>query len=270
MPTLRVNGAELYCEDTGSGAQAIVFAHGLLCDGRMFEHQVASLRDRYRCVAFDFRGQGRSEITPAGYDIDNVTTDARALIDALNLAPCHFLGLSMGGFVGMRLASRHPQLIRSLMLLSTSADEEPREKLFRYKVMSFVARWISMRLVAGRLKDVMFGPRFQTDPARQAEREEWRRRLLTNSPIGAIRAAKGVFSRPPIYEEIGGIRAPTLIIVGERDTATPPEKARRIHERIPHSRLMVIPEAGHTCTIEEPAAVNAALNDFLGALRRDP
>ena len=258
-----INGAGIYYEDAGSGPETIVFAHGLLCNTHLFDHQVAALKDRYRCIAFDFRGQGQSEVTKTGYDMDTLTEDAAGLIRALNAGPCHFLGLSMGGFVAMRLALRHPELVRSLMLLSTSADEEPHEHLFRYKLMGFIARWISMRLVAGKVKDIMFGKKFMNDPAREAEREEWRQRLLSNHRVGATRAARGVLTRLPVYDQIDKIHVPTLIIVGEEDIATTPEKARRVHERIAGSKMVVIPGAGHTVTVEEPAAVNDALTSFL-------
>jgi 3-oxoadipate enol-lactonase len=263
---MQINGAEIHYESAGSGPDTILFAHGLLCNTRLFDHQVEALKDRYRCIRFDFRGQGQSEVTRGGYDIDNLTEDAGGLIRALGVAPCHFVGLSMGGFVGMRLAARKPELIRSLVLMSTSADAEPRAKAFGYRLLSLVARWTSMRLAAGPVKRIMFGKKFRTDPAREAEREEWRRILLNNDPIGATRAARAVFARPPIYDEIDKIRVPTLIIVGAADTATPVDKARRIHERIGGSRLVVIPDAGHTVTVEEPAAVNAAVREFLDGL----
>jgi 3-oxoadipate enol-lactonase len=263
---MQINGAEIHYESSGSGPDTIVFAHGLLCNTRLFDHQVEALKDRYRCIRFDFRGQGQSEVTRDGYDVDNLTEDAAGLIRALGVAPCHFVGLSMGGFVGMRLAARKPELIRSLVLMSTSADAEPRAKAFGYRLLCFVARWTSMRLAAGPVKRIMFGKKFRTDPEREAEREEWRKILLRNDPIGATRAARAVFARPPIYDEIDKIRAPTLVIVGADDTATPPDKARRIHERIRGSRLVVIPDAGHTVTVEEPASVNAALIEFLHGL----
>jgi pimeloyl-ACP methyl ester carboxylesterase len=263
MPTIPINGAKIYYEDTGSGPATIVFAHGLLCNTHLFDHQVTAFKDRYRCITFDFRGHGQSEVTSSGYDMDTLTEDAAGLIRALNAGPCHFLGLSMGGFVAMRLAIGHPDLVRSLMLLSTSADEEPPENLFRYKLMSFIARWVSRRLVASKVKDIMFGKKFRTDPAREAEREEWRQRFLANNRTGASRAARGVFSRLPVYDRIGDIHVPTLIIVGEDDVATKPEKAHRMHGRIAGSKLVVIPGSGHTVTVEEPGAVNKAILEFL-------
>lgn len=123
MPTTKVNGAKLYYEDNGAGSQTIVFSHSLLFSCRMFDAQVEAFKNRYRCVAFDFRGQGQSEVTRYGYDMDTLSADAVALIEELNCAPCHFLGFSMGGFVGLRLAIRHPELLDSLILVDTSAGD---------------------------------------------------------------------------------------------------------------------------------------------------
>ena len=136
MPTLQVNGAELFYDERGSGSETVVFAHGLLFDGRMFDAQVAALSGRFRCLTFDFRGQGRSAVTPDGYDMDTLADDAAALIEALGASPCHFVGLSMGGFVGLRLASRRPELLRSLALVDSSADPEPADNLPRYRLLN--------------------------------------------------------------------------------------------------------------------------------------
>lgn len=76
--------------------------------------QAEFFRSRYRCIAFDFRGQGQSQATKAGYDLDQLTEDTASLIRTLNADPCHFVGCSMGGMVGMRLAVRHADLLRSL------------------------------------------------------------------------------------------------------------------------------------------------------------
>src|SRR5574341_1081632 len=178
MPEIQINGVRLHYTDEGSGPQAIVFAHGLLWSGRMFEAQVNALKDRYRCVTFDFRGQGQSEVSRDGYDIETLYGDAAALIGALGCAPCHFVGLSMGGFVAMRLAARCPELVRSMILLETSADPEPEENVPRYRLLNLIARWLSLRLVAGPVMRIMFGQTFLNDPARAAQREEMRQRLF--------------------------------------------------------------------------------------------
>lgn len=263
MPTIRVNGAELYYEDRGSGPETLVFAHGLVFDHRMYEAQVAAFSDRYRCVTFDFRGQGLSEVTPAGYDMDTLSEDAAALMDALDLWPCHFVGLSMGGFVGLRLALRYPEMLRSLALLNTSAEPEPPGNRPRYRLMRLAARWLGPGAIVGRLMPVMFGRDFLADPGRAADRERWRRRMRDNDPVGISRAAGGVIDREGVLERINGIRAPTLIVAGEQDRATTPDKARHMHERITGSELVTLPGTGHMSVLECPDRVNDLLAAFL-------
>jgi 3-oxoadipate enol-lactonase len=268
MPRLQVNNADLYYEDNGSGAETIIFVHGFLWSGRMFDDQVAALKDRYRCITVDLRGQGQSEVTQSGYDIDTLSEDVAALIEVLECAPCHFLGLSMGGFIGLRLAIRRPDLLKSLMLLETSADPEPKENIGQYRLLSLVARWFGLGIVAGRVMPIMFGEKFLNDPVRKNQKEEWRKRMIANHRIGITRAFKGVITRTGVYDQIDKISVPTLIIVGAQDTATPLEKAERMHARIQGSNLVVIPGAGHTSTVEEPEAINLALEKFLSDLDR--
>ncbi|MCB0034374.1 MAG: alpha/beta fold hydrolase [Anaerolineales bacterium] len=263
MPSIELNGARIYFEDHGQGEETIVFAHGLLWSGQMFAKQIEALQAHYRCITFDFRGQGQSEVTATGYDLDTLMADAAALIEALDVAPCHFAGLSMGGFVGLRLAARRPELIKSLILMETSADAEPEENLGRYKLLNFIARWFGIGVVASRIMPIMFGQTFLNDPQRAAERDVWRKHLINNDRIGITRAVKGTIWRESVFDEISKIDKPTLIIVGEEDVATVPEKSRRIQSQIAGSKLVIIPRAGHTSTVEEPEAVNQAIKEFL-------
>lgn len=266
MPFLELPGAKIHYRERGAGERTIVFAHGLLWDGRLFAPQIDALADRYRCIAFDFRGQGRSQITREGYDMDTLAGDAAALIETLDAAPCHFVGLSMGGFIGLRLAIRHPRLLSSLILIETSAEPEPAENQPRYRRLNMVARWLGLRPVAGPVMQILFGRTFLADPEREAERRELRRRLIANRRRGITRAVEGVIERQGVESEIERIDLPTLIVVGEEDVATVPAKAERMHEKIPGSRLVRIPEAGHTSNLENPAAVNAAIEGFLAEL----
>lgn len=266
MPQIEVNGARLHYEEQGAGPETIVFAHGLLYSGRMFEAQVQALKERYRCITFDFRGQGQSEVTRSGYDMETLAGDAAALIEKLGCAPCHFAGLSMGGFVGMRLAIRRPELLKSLTLMETSADPEPPENVGRYRLLAWVARLFGLGLVSGQVMPIMVGRKMLQDQARRQELETWRRRILANDRAGIMRAVMGVITRKGVYEELEWIKLPTLIIVGDQDVATVPAKSERMQGRIRGSKLVVIPGAGHSSTIEEPAAVTAAMREFLAGL----
>ena len=263
MPSLTVNGAQIYYEEHGSGPETIVFSHGLLMSGDMFARQVESLARRYRCICYDHRGQARSEVTKSGYDMDTLTADAASLIRELGAAPCHFVGLSMGGFVGLRLAIDYPDLLKSLILMDTSADPEPEDNKGPYRKLAFIGRWFGFRPVIKPLMGIMFGRTFLADPAKAAERERWKNHLLQLKRTGTSRAAHAVIDRQGVYDRLGRIQTPTLVLVGDEDVATVPAKAERLHQAISGSRLAVIPGAGHSSSIEQPGLVTRAIEDFL-------
>jgi 3-oxoadipate enol-lactonase len=264
-----VNGTALWVEDTGGDAPPLLFSHGLLMSGRMFDAQVAALQGRYRCIRWDHRGQGKSaDATGRSVPIEQVTDDAVALIRALGLPPVHFVGLSMGGFVGMRLAARHPALVRSLALLDTSADAEPADNVPRYRLLNLVARWLGLRWVTGRVMPIMFGRTFLADPAKAAERDRWRTHLMGNRR-SIHRAVTGVIERAGVAHELAAITCPTLVVVGEEDVATVPAKAERLRDLIAGATLVRIPGAGHSSSVEQPEAVTAALTAFLARVEGD-
>jgi 3-oxoadipate enol-lactonase len=262
MPYQKINGAQIYYEEHGDGPETIFFSHGLLWSGYMFHNQIAVLKDRYRCITYDHRGQGQTEVTRSGYDIESLYDDAIALIDTLDCAPCHFMGLSMGGFVGLRVGIRRPDLLKSLTIMESSSDTEAHQTRRQYRLLSIVAYWIGLRVVADRVMEIMFGQKFLNDPERAKLKDEWKERMVANDRVGITRAVSGIITREGISEQLDQIRVPTLIIVGDQDVATVPAKAEKMHASIPNSKLVIIPDAGHTSTIEEPEAVTAALVDF--------
>lgn len=256
----------VYVEDRGTGPEAIVFSHGLLFSAQMFSEQVRSFSRSYRCIAYDHRGQGRSERPPGDtIEIESVYSDAVALIERLGASPCHFVGLSMGGFVGLRLAVRRPDLVRSLVLIETSAEKEPAPFQLRLELMALLVRLFGTRPVFGTTMKLMFGPTFRTDPAHATEWNAWRTRLraVDRSILPALR---GVIHRAAVTEaELRAITVPTLVIGGAEDRVYPPTTTERLQASIPGSRLVIIPGAGHSPTIEQPEAVTRAIADFLAA-----
>lgn len=268
MPLVEVNGAQLNVEDTEPpvgrpDAPAVVLTHGLLFSGRMFDAQVDRLASRYRCVTIDFRGQGRSPAAKRGYDMDTLADDTAAVIEELALGKVHFVGLSMGGFVGMRLAARRPELIRSLSLLDTSAGPEDPDKVSRYRLLAKVYGILGMGPVQSQVKPIMFGPTFLADPQGELQVEAWMRELKAVQRSGMKKAIYGVTDREPILPELGAIAAPTLVVVGADDVATPVDKAETIAAAIAGSRLEIVPDAGHSSTIEQPDALSDLLEAFI-------
>ena len=266
MPFTRINGAKLHYEDSGGDGEVIVFSHGLLHSCRMFDPQVVALSGHYRCVAYDHRGQGQSEV-PSGsvVAIETVYEDAVALIESLGVGPVHFVGLSMGGFVGMRLAARRPDLLRSVVLLETAADEEPRQNLPKYTVLKWLARTLGVGVVARRVMPILFGPTFLSDPLRRAEVRLWRDRLSTNKR-NIYKAVNGVLKRSSVVHELGAITCPALVIHGDEDKAIVLSRGQALCDGIAGATMVTIAGAGHSSTIEQPDAVNAALIDFYDGL----
>lgn len=263
MPHADLNGAHIHFTDTGGDGEAIVFSHGLLFSGAMFDEQVAHFQRTYRCIAFDHRGQGRSGVTESGYDLDTLTADAAALIEHLGLGPCHFVGLSMGGFVGLRLAARRPELLKTLTLLDTSADAEPVENGPKYKMLNFVARWIGLWAVVGRVMPIVFGQTFLKDATRTQERKRWAKALSEGDRIGTTRAVSGVIHRDSCKDLLGQIDVPVGIGVGAEDVATEPKKSEDIHKHIKGSELVLFEGSGHSSSIETPVLVSELIERTL-------
>ncbi len=266
MPHFTSNGVSFYYEDTGGPGPAIVFSHGLMMSSRMWRAQVDAFKARYRCIAYDHRGQGQSS-DPGGrsHDMETCFRDAVAVIEGLDARPCHFVGLSMGGFVGMRLAARRPDLLYSLSLLETSAEPEAPENVPRYRLLSWVAQWLGTRYVVDRVMPILFGRTFLANPAMAEVRASWRAEIAS-CPRTIVRAVRGVIERAGVMDEIASVRLPTLVVVGDEDVATPPPKSRRIQQLVPGARLARIATAGHSSPVEQPAEVTQVLSDFFATL----
>jgi pimeloyl-ACP methyl ester carboxylesterase len=269
MPVMRVHGTDLYYEDTEGPGEPIIFLHGFLFDGRQYEAQVAALRDRYRCVALDFRGQGRSAASRGGYQVEQHAADVLAVIRRLDIAPVHLVGLSMGGFVGLRIAAREPGLLRSLILLNTSAAPHARSKFPKQLMLAAVARvaGVSVPLVVSGIEAELYGEAFRADPARSTEREVWRQRWAQVDRSSLVKTLLGFMIRPDVRDELGDVTVPTLVIAGGADVSLPPPFSREIHSLIAGSRLVELPAVGHSSPIEDPDGVTRTLEQFLDDVR---
>ena len=264
MPTFRRGHTTIAYTDTGpppgrEGAPVGFFAHGLLFSGRMFQHQIGRLRDRYRCVAIDFRGQGNSPRAIGGYDMDTLTVDVAELLRHLQIPVVNFVGLSMGGFVGMRLAARNPESVHTLTLMSTAATAEEPANRRKYRMLSKVYRLAGITPLRSRVAPIMLAEGNLTAPWV----DEWMARLAETDRAGLVKAIESVADRDPCEDEAVRIIAPTLVMVGAEDAATPPAKSHRIAELVSDSRFHQIPGAGHSPTMERPDEVTAILEAFL-------
>ena len=260
MPYIKLNNCNYYYEIHGSGKETIVLSHGLLWSGKMFYKQINDFKSKYTVITYDHRGQGKSEVTKGSYNMDQLYKDVVALLDYLKLKNIHFGGLSMGGFVAMRLAARRPDLVKSLILMETTAECEPNK--LKYAILKNVVKFLGVKAVVRPVMKIMFGTKFLDDPNRKEERIEWTNELLKNNK-SIVSAVSAVIDRDAISDELKNINCPTLILVGTQDLATPPEKAEFIHSKIKRSTLTYIDGGGHTSSIEEPEKYNREIGHFL-------
>lgn len=266
MPFAIVNGVNHFFQEHGAGGEIVWFTHGILFSSDMFEPQYEALKAKYRCIGMDWRGQGRSDTPLGGYDVDNLAHDALALMDRLGIDRVHWVGLSIGGVVGVRLAAEHPERVASLSLIGAAADHEPLDKLSRYEHLFELMEEQGMSVAAETVLPILFGPHFLSDPARAAVRADWLRRISANDGARMRRAAAPILRRRDIRYMLPYVRCPTLVCTGEHDNANGPDRARILAEGIEGARLELIARAGHSATLEEPQATSDVLRAFLGGV----
>jgi len=262
LPTIDVNGTTLgYSDtgDTGGPGPAVLMSHSLFFDRGMFAAQVAEFGRRYRVVTYDHRGQGESARSQF-VDMDTLAGDAAALIVALDLGPAHVVGNSMGGFVALRLAARRPELVRSAVVLSSSADEEGQVENFQ--ALLEYARTEGVRKTVDALLYIMFGD--TTLDGRVALRERWRRHFAALDE-SILTAAEAVVHREGVLGELVGCTVPLLVLSGAEDHAYPPELSQRIADTAGNAHHVTVRGAGHSLAVERPEIVNDLVAEHFAA-----
>jgi 3-oxoadipate enol-lactonase len=258
---VRANGIDVEHRLEGlPGAPVVTLSHSLAATHRLWDAQAPALAARYRVLRYDVRGHGGSSVLPPPYTLEQMADDVDALLGALGIADTHFVGLSMGGLIGMTLALRHPARVRSLVLADTTAC---------YGAEG-AARWDERIRAAeaggvASLVDATLGGWFTEEFRRQrpdviADVRAMLAPTATDGYVGAIRAIGYVDLR----DAIRAIRCPTLVMVGEHDHGTDLGMAETMHERIAGSELVVLPKAAHCSCIEAADEFNRRLLAFLG------
>ncbi len=256
------NGIQLHYEQAGETGPLVVLTHGL--GGRLdfFAPHVEALAARHRILRWDLRGAGRSEKPPGPYDPALFARDLAALLDALGESSAYVVGHSGGGVVAQRFALDFPQRALGLVLVSTSSEVGSKATA----VWNRLADTIERNGFGSGSRDPEprgFGPAFA------AAHPEIVRRLAEetreNDPL-AYAATARAFGSYNWTDHLDRVRAPTLIVQGLADQMTPPGGSVILSRRIPRSRLVMVPEAGHNLPIEMPALFIAAVLSFLAGL----
>lgn len=246
--------------DGPEDAPVVIMANSLGTTLAMWNDQASVLQDRFRMLRYDHRGHGKSSVPPGPYAIDDLGWDVLSLLDQLEIEHASFCGLSIGGMVGMWLASEAPERVERLVLCCTSAwffppdDWEARAETVREQGVGAIAEAVLER---------WFTPDFRTSHPGVVE---WSGRMLRETPAEGYAGCCEAIRDADLRSRLGGIRAPTLVIAGADDPAAPPDQAELIHDSIPDARLVVIPQAAHLANVEQPEKITQAVLDHLGSV----
>jgi pimeloyl-ACP methyl ester carboxylesterase len=254
------NGVELWVEQEGEGPD-VLFISGLADEGACWVDQVAGLKDSYRITTFDNRGVGRSAVPQGPYEIADFARDTVALMDAVGLDRPHVVGSSMGGAIAQELVLAHPDRVASLVLNGTWC----RGDRFLHEV---IRSWMWTAEHADSIRDFLvavnlwcFAPRIWNDGTMDGWLDAFEQSPNQQSVEAFCWSAEGLFGHDTA-DRLAAVSVPTLVTVGELDLVLPPRFSEAIADRIPGSRLVVIPEAGHQPFQEFPDDYNRTLRGF--------
>jgi 3-oxoadipate enol-lactonase len=256
------NGIDLNCFIAPHADRArpwLVFAHSLASDHTMWQPQLAAFAGDFALLAYDHRGHGASSVPSGPYPLETLADDLAALLVALGIARCHFVGLSLGGMVGQMAALRHPARFASLTLADTTSRQPAGARAVWDERLAIVRVHGMAPLVAPTLER-WFTPAFRA--AQPAEVARIGAIIGATAPAGYAGCADAVVNID-LDAQLPRIGCPTLVIVGREDVATPPAMAQVIAQAIPGARLVELDAAAHLSNIEQAEAFIAALRAFL-------
>jgi 3-oxoadipate enol-lactonase len=249
--------------DDGEGLP-IVLLHAFATDRTLWAPQIAAFRERHRVIAPTLRGFFRScPVDGRAVSMDRYADDVIALLDHVAIGRAVIGGISLGGYVALSLALRHPARVAGLVLANTRATaDDPQWASYREALVRDVESR-GARAVIENYGDKPFSP-----ACPEAVKREVRAMIAQQPARGLASGIRGMAQRPDRTASLAGIEAPTLVIAGTEDTYIPSTEGQAMHHVIVGSRFVDIPGAGHLSNIDSTVAFNAAMEAFLQPLGR--
>jgi 3-oxoadipate enol-lactonase len=249
---------EVRYELSGSAdAPVVALSNSLGTDLSMWDPQANRLAERMRVLRYDLRGHGRSPVPPGPYSIADLGTDLLALLDRLEIARASLCGVSIGGMTSLWVAAHAPDRVERLVMCCSSAYIDP-EGTYRDRARAVREHGIEP------LVDAAIG-RWFTSAFADAHPEvvEPRRRNLLATPVEGYAACCEALADMDLRDSLSAVRAPTLVISGRDDPATPPEHGRLIADGVPGARFEVVDDAAHLANLQQPDLVGELIERHL-------
>jgi 3-oxoadipate enol-lactonase len=256
----KANGIDInYQIDGPEGAPWIVFSNSLATSIAMWDDQAAALKGSFRVLRYDQRGHGGTDAPAGRYPFNTLLADAMGLLDALSIKKAHFAGLSMGGATAAGLAERHPDRFASIIVCDSPCQSTPQssqqweERIAIAQkqgidalVEPTVSRWFPAETVA-----------------KNPPHLDKVRAMFRATPVNGFIGCAAALADHDYASAIATVKCPVLFLVGEKDAPAP--AIRKLNEKLPGSRYVEIPGAGHISNMDRPAEFTKAIRDFLNA-----
>lgn len=254
LPDIRLNAVI----EGPEGAPPVLFLHALGTDLTLWDETVAALADRFRCLRFDARGHGKSDVPAPPYAMGALIRDAEKLMEHFALKEAVVIGSSMGGLVAQGLATKRLDLVRGMVLANTAAKIGG-PGLWQQRAAEVEAKGLAA--YAPGAMERIFGRKWQEAPAMPRIRAI----LERMDPQGWIGCAHAI-SGADFYTTTAALGLPTLVIAGTNDGTTPPDLVRETADLIRGHRWELMRGTGHLPMVERPAEFAAMVGDFLGSI----
>ncbi len=264
MTKAKISGIEINYELHGKeGAPWLTLSHSLACNVRMWDPQIAALKDRYRILAFDTRGHGASAAPKGPYTLEALADDLKGLLDQLGVKRTHYAGLSMGDMIGQTFALKYPGILQSLVLADTTSRFPPEAApIWAERIRTAETKGMQA-LVQPTLE------RWFTEATRKSKHDVVQRiaALIASTPVDGYVGCSHAIPKINTTARLKEIKCPVLVICGDQDPGTPPAMSREMHENAPGSKLVMIPNAAHLSNLEQPQAFTQAMEQFLAGVK---
>jgi 3-oxoadipate enol-lactonase len=261
---VKTGDTKLFVTDEGEG-EPIVLGHGMWCTGRMFDGLARALSPYYRLITVDLRAHGRSGVPPVNWSVADVGEDYRRVLDALDVPRAVVVGYSMGGMGALHFALAHPDRLRGLVLICTTAGAEaPVRRVQITALAALVAAagapdWVTQEAAA-----TTFGRTFRRTHPDVVD--GWRSDIAAMPRKALVQALRAVSFRPSLIPHLPEIHTPTLILAGNRDRIAPARDSTILAKGLPDAQLRVLRGAPHALPIERSRAAAALIRRFVREL----
>ncbi len=265
MPHARVDGISIYYEEHGSGTP-LLLVMGFTANATAWEPVLPALSSRYRVIAFDNRGAGRSDAPEAAYTMAELADDALGLLTQLGIERAHVYGVSMGGMIAQHIALRAPQRVLSAVLGCTSPGGEHAISAPEPVIEALLgAATLPIEQAFDRTLPILYSDAFAA-----AHRDELYQRALKNASLRAseagVKGQAAAIQGHDTFDRLPEIAMPALVLHGDADQLVPAANGRLLAERIPDARLMLYPGARHAYHVEFAEQSAADVLAFLDAV----